>query len=196
MNNEREPKTGQELSREQQETLRREGQERVEQLRENLERRTEAVAEQQRGPEREAISHEARELAASGERSVSDQAPAEKKPDVPIANTKVNRDMIFRREMKHIQSEMSAPSRGFSKVIHNKAVERASEAIGSTVARPNAILAGAICAFLFTLALYVLAKRLGYVLSGFETIGAFALGWVVGLVFDFLRVMISGKRGA
>lgn len=103
-------------------------------------------------------------------------------------------DATYKRTMQQVQSELSAPSRAFSKVIHTKAVEKTSDALETTIARPNAILAGAIMAFVFTLVIYLVAKNYGYRLSGFETIGGFILGWIVGLLFDYFRVMITGKR--
>jgi len=96
--------------------------------------------------------------------------------------------------MKETQAQMSAPARAFSKTIHNPVVERTSEVVGSTVARPNAILAGSLSAFILTLVIYLVAKYYGYPLSGFETIAAFVLGWAIGLLIDYLRVMITGKR--
>jgi len=108
--------------------------------------------------------------------------------------TKKERDASFTKRMSHVQAEMSAPERAFSKFIHSKPVEKTSAVVGSTVARPNAILAGAIVAFLAVLAVYLLARHLGYVLSGFETIAAFIVGWVLGLLYDFFRVMITGKK--
>ena len=96
--------------------------------------------------------------------------------------------------MKEVRSQMSAPSRTFSKVIHNKTVEKVSDGVGATIARPNAILSGAIFAFVLTLGVYLLAKNLGYPLSGFETIAAFILGWMLGIAYDFLKVMITGRK--
>ena len=115
-------------------------------------------------------------------------------PTARRGSIKRERDASYTRTMSQVQSELSGPSRTFSKVIHNKTVESASEVAGATIARPNAILAGAIAAFICTLGLYLVSKRFGYQLSGFETIGAFAVGWVIGLLFDFLRTMITGKR--
>lgn len=103
-------------------------------------------------------------------------------------------DATYKRTMQHVQSELSAPSRVFSKFIHIKAIEKTSDALSTTVARPNAVLAGAIAAFIVTLALYLLAKSYGYRLSGFETIGGFTFGWILGLLFDYFRVMITGKH--
>lgn len=103
-------------------------------------------------------------------------------------------DASYNAKMNEVRTHMSAPSRAFSKVIHNKTVESVSGAVGSTVARPNAILSGAVFAFVLTLGVYVLAKNLGYPLSGFETIGAFILGWILGIAYDFLKVMITGRK--
>lgn len=117
-------------------------------------------------------------------------SPAERRGAAP----KKAREAAYKATMKEVESQLSPASRTFSKIIHNKAVERASEVTGNTIARPNAILYGALFAFLMTLGVYLLAKNLGYPLSGFETIGAFALGWVLGLVFDFLKVMVTGRK--
>lgn len=120
----------------------------------------------------------------------NEQSPAIRRGAI----SKSQKDESYKRTMKHVQSELSPSSRAFSKVIHTKAIEKTSEALGSTVARPNAVLAGAVSAFILTLAVYVMAKTLGYQLSGFETIGAFIVGWVIGIVYDYLRVLITGKK--
>ena len=73
-------------------------------------------------------------------------------------------------------------------------VEKASDTVGTTIARPNAILSGAVFAFIITLLTYTIAKKSGYVLSGFETIGSFILGWIIGIIYDYLRILITGKK--
>ena len=108
--------------------------------------------------------------------------------------SKNEKDAAFNTTMREVQSQMSAPSRTFSKIIHNKAVERTSEAVGNTVARPNAILSGAIFSFVLVLAVYLIARFYGYPLSGSETIAAFALGWVIGLIYDYFRLLVVGKK--
>jgi hypothetical protein len=100
----------------------------------------------------------------------------------------------FKRQMSEVQSQMSPTEKTFSKIIHNKAVEKTSDVVGATIARPNAILAGAVFAFIFTLAVYLIAKNIGYKLSGFETILAFCTGWIVGILYDYLRLIITGKK--
>jgi hypothetical protein len=118
--------------------------------------------------------------------------PTSSKRRGPIS--KKQKEASFKRQMKDIQAVQPPISRAFSKVIHNKVVEKTSDVVGSTVARPNAILAGAVTAFLLTLVIYVTAKIIGYQLSGFETIAAFIIGWVIGIVYDYLRVIITGKK--
>lgn len=151
-------------------------------------RDAEAAAERARTEALEsAVAVEAggKERVGSGERS----APHHRQPV-----NKKQKEASFKRQMKEVQAELPPSSRAFSKVIHNKAVEKTSEVLGSTIARPNAILAGAMAAFFLTLAVYVIAKNIGYQLSGFETIAAFAVGWVIGLLYDYLRILITGKK--
>ena len=173
------------------EALEEAGNERREQLRENLEKA---------GETHENIDearHEALEQATSKEKSADKEeqhlvSPAERRRNGPISNHE--REASFKTTMDEVQNQMSGPSRVFSKVIHNKVIEKASDITASTIARPNAMLSGSIFAFALTLGLYVTARNMGYPLSGFETIGAFALGWIMGIVYDFLKVMVTGRR--
>ncbi len=165
-----------------------------ERIREDVERRAEQSHESL-----DDARHEALEQAKSVERRAErEESPREARNEKQARRerpaSKQEREASFKATMKEVQSQMSGPSRTFSKVIHNKAVERTSDAVGGTIARPNAILFGSLFAFLFTAAIYLVARYNGYPLSGSETIAAFVLGWVVGLIVDFLRVMITGKK--
>lgn len=137
-----------------------------------------------------AISVEAGGAEKAAKKPKEGPAPTKRRGGI----SKKEKDASFKKHMKQVQAEMSAPERTFSKVIHNKAIEKTSEVVGATVARPNAILSGAVVAFILVLAVYLLAKHLGYVLSGFETIGAFIVGWGIGVLYDYLRVMVTGKK--
>ncbi len=177
------PETGKDNAKE----LEKAGHERQEQLREDLERRNEKQVE----TNVEKLGDEAKEKAAEREKPEPKVAAAEKRKTRPPAAA---RKASFNKTMKTVQSQQTAPSRAFSKVIHTPAVEKTSEVVGSTIARPNAILAGSVAAFLMTLGIYLFARYYGYPLSGFETIGAFVLGWIIGLLYDYLRVMITGRK--
>lgn len=160
-----------------------------------LERSRETAGEESPEKSIETARHEALEKATSAEKEKTKQerqaSPAERR-NGPISKTE--RDTSYNATMSEIQTHMSPASRTFSKVIHNKAVEKTSEALGNTIARPNAILAGAVFAFVLTLGVYLVAKNLGYPISGFETIGAFIVGWVLGLTYDFIKTMVTGKK--
>jgi hypothetical protein len=140
--------------------------------------------------------HDAREEAEHEARSIEDYRPSEQegKKETHAFTGEYNRDQSYNQTMKSIERELSGPGRAFSKVIHNKTVEKVSDSVGSTIARPNAILSGSVCAFLLVLVLYLIARYQGFSLTGFETIGAFVLGWIIGILIDFFKAMISGKR--
>ncbi len=135
------------------------------------------------------------EKAVAEKETVKAETSAEKSTaETRPANTKTARKKAYDKIMDQTQKELPPASRAFSKVIHNPVIEKVSEVAGKTIARPNAILSGSILAFIFTLAIYVIAKFNGYPLSGTEAIAAFILGWVVGNLYDFFKTMITGKR--
>lgn len=116
---------------------------------------------------------------------------AEKQPSKP---TKAQKNKQFDRSMRIIREDMSPASRTFSKIIHNPVVEKTSDAIGKTIARPNLIIAGGLGTAILCSAVYLVAKNYGYVLSGFETIATFILGWCIGAVIEFARVGFSNQK--
>ena len=100
----------------------------------------------------------------------------------------------YKHTMKTVRAELSAPERTFSKVIHNPVVERVSDTVGKTVARPDALLSGSVFAGISVLGLYIMARFYGFELRGSETILAFVVGWVFGVVFDMVRGAIKRNR--
>ena len=121
----------------------------------------------------------------------TEKSPAEKRSTLI---TKRHREQSFAKQMDSIRPHLSKREQTISKVIHNKQVEAMSETAASTIARPNALLAGSICAFVLVTVLYFVAKHYGYQLSGFETIGAFGIGWLIGMAYDYIRVLVHGNK--
>jgi sorbitol-specific phosphotransferase system component IIBC len=109
--------------------------------------------------------------------------------------TKAVKEAEYKHTIRTIQRDMKPASRAFSKVIHNQTVEKASNVVGSTVARPDSILAGSLTALILTAIVYAIASHYGYVLSGFETIGAFVIGWLIGVIIDWVRKTLRGNAG-
>lgn len=168
-------------------------QERLEHLKLNKEAAHEGP-ESHAAKEAEALHEAKKEALASPEMSGTEKAESHHNASPKHVAGKKQREKAFRNTMRHIQQEMPPVQRVFSKVIHSPIVEKASDAVGGTIARPNAILSGSICAFVLVLALYINARHMGYALSGFETIGAFLLGWALGVLFDLARVAFRNRR--
>lgn len=108
--------------------------------------------------------------------------------------TREDRDVSYDQTMERVRRELPRSTRTFSKFIHSPVIEKSSEVIGNTFARPNSILAGGISAFVIVLGLYSYARYAGFSLQGSETIAAFLIGWLLGILFDFFRVMLTGKK--
>lgn len=138
---------------------------------------------------KEAVSVERGSAEKKGKEATS--SPAKRRHGVV---SKKERDASYKHHMKQLQSELKPTQRAFSKFIHNPVVEKTSDVVGNTIARPNAVLSGAVVAFVLVLAVYLISKFYGYTLSGFETIGAFIVGWILGILYDFFKVMITGKK--
>lgn len=148
----------------------------------------------ERKHESETVLHEAKKLASereSSDKSAAPATPAERRRG-PISKQQLSHS--FDSQMSHARERMTPSARVFSKFIHSKPIEKTSEVLGSTLARPNALLSGSIVAFASVTVLYFVAKHYGFQLSGFETIGAFVLGWIIGILYDYFSVMIKGKN--
>lgn len=170
----------------------------------------EAVVEKQREAARDALEHaekahkerisenealaEAKQIAHENDTEKQAQRPASPAERRRGALTKTQLSHAYDSQLEHTREHMSPSGKAFSKLIHNRVVESVSDTVGSTIARPNALLSGSIAAFITITLLYFVAKHYGYQLSGFETIGAFAVGWLFGILFDYFSVMIRGRK--
>ena len=88
---------------------------------------------------------------------------------------------------------MGPVSRTFSKVLHTPVIESTSAALSSTIARPKSIIAGSFVSLVVVSILYLVSKHYGYHLSGFETIGAFSVGWGLCLIYEAIRSLFERK---
>ena len=111
----------------------------------------------------------------------------------PVAS-KASLKQSFGKTMTRVRSELSPQERVFSKFIHLPGIEKASDIVASTVARPDAIVSGSVCALIITGGLYITARYFGFSLSGSETMAAFVIGWLIGILFDVTKGAIKHKR--
>ena len=112
----------------------------------------------------------------------------------PTRITRHDQDRAFADTLNQAQSHMHLVSRLWSRCIHYKPLDILSSVIGSTLARPNAILYGSLVALVTTVAVYGVAKYYGYQLSGSEPLIALGFGWLIGTIIDYTALLIRGGK--
>jgi len=115
-------------------------------------------------------------------------------PEPPYSSVQQQRKHTYKDTLSRIRTGLPAPLRPLSKIIHQPAIEKLSDALSATIARPGAILAGSVTAFLFVSGAYFMALYNGFSLSGSETFIAFAAGWIAGIVFDLTLTLFRRNR--
>lgn len=97
----------------------------------------------------------------------------------------------YDRTLSSIRNRLKKPDKTFSKVIHQPVIEKSSEIVGATVARPSGILFGGVFSFVGSLLSYLLAKRLGgelpYSIFALFFVGGFVFGVIVEYAWYFYK---------
>ena len=162
-------------------------------LRKSAEEKSRPEASRRDREETVAALHEKAALEANDE-SASEQ------PEKPLGKrrshllSKHDREQSFKKQMDAVQNELSPAEKTFSKFIHHPAVETVSDWSAASVARPNALLGASIAAFIAVTVVYIVAKYIGFRLSGFEIIAAFIGGWLIGMLYDYFKVLTNGRK--
>jgi hypothetical protein len=94
--------------------------------------------------------------------------------------------MTFARTLTRTRKRLNGTERTLSRIIHNPTVDRVSEVASKTVARPPALLGGAITAFFGSIALLFIVKRFGYEYNYTLFFILFVGGYVIGVVSESL----------
>jgi hypothetical protein len=100
--------------------------------------------------------------------------------------TKLDKESAYWDTLRSVQRHLKPASRQFSKVIHTPVVERTSEIVGATVARPSVTLGATTTALFVGAFLYISARAYGFTLSGSEILLSLIVGGVLGLVVEFV----------
>lgn len=111
----------------------------------------------------------------------------------PVIINKQLKDMAFSRSMTRTRKKLSRSSRAFSKVIHNSTIDRSSEFVGKTVARPSGMLTGAFLSFVGTSALLWITRHYGYTYNYLVVIILFVGGMLLGLGLEGLYKTLRKK---
>jgi glutamate/tyrosine decarboxylase-like PLP-dependent enzyme len=143
----------------------------------------EATQSHEKGIRTQEALREVHEQAISGKEF---QKPQSEHRQPEPANTKEAKVRSFNTTMHHVRNNLSRPERTFSKFIHKPLVEKTSEVVGATIARPSGMAGATIAAFIGLLSVYGVARFAGFELSGSEIPLLLAIGFVAGLLFEWL----------
>lgn len=164
---------------------------------EETEPRREAAPEhqprhEQKLPSVEKLAHHAKQEAVVAKELVSHEKGHT--PQSELYVTQELKQQTWNRGITRIRKQLSAPSRAFSKVIHQPVVDSVSRVSEKTVARPSGLLTGAICAFIGSSAFLWIARHYGFTYNYFLFILFFAGGFVVGLVIEALMSLLRKSK--
>jgi hypothetical protein len=136
---------------------------------------------------REVISHH--ELAP-------EPAPAAEAPPAATSPFAARLDILanYTQTMQSLQKHLSPVSRTFSQVIHYTAVEKASEALETTVMRPSVIAGALWSAAIVGLGFYLVARHFGYAMSGSEMLVSLLAGGIIGGLLEAGARAARGRR--
>lgn len=107
---------------------------------------------------------------------------------------KKQKQSAFDRTMEQVYTYTAPAQQHMSRFLHLRILERALDLIGSTFARPVPLIAGSMSVVVVVGGMYVIAKQYGYTLSGSEPLFAFGFGWLAGIIVDYTRLLVRGKR--
>jgi hypothetical protein len=159
-----------------------------ERIKDHLERNAESSPSRSHH-ETESIRHEVQEQAISG--AEMHKPASESRHHQPIGYTKKDKAHAFETTMHHARSKMNKSEKVLSKVIHQPTVEKISDIAGATITRPSGIAGATIASFIGLLFIYGIARFAGFSLSGSEMPLLLLIGFVAGLLFEWIYKSIQ-----
>lgn len=101
-------------------------------------------------------------------------------PKLPAFNPRDN----YAETLASMQHKLRPLSRSFSKVIHAPIVEKTSEILEKSIARPSVTVGATWTALVVGAVFYFTARTFGYALSGSEMLLSFIAGGIVGVLLE------------
>lgn len=143
-------------------------------------------------PSVEKLAHHAKEEAVVGKDVISHEKGHTPQSDMYV--TKELKSQTWNRGITRIRKQLSAPSRAFSKVIHQPVVDSVSRVSATTVARPSGLLMGGIFAFLGSSIVLWMARHYGFAYNFFMFVILFVLGFCIGLLVEALMLALRKPK--
>lgn len=139
-------------------------------------------------------------------KSVEQQAISGKELNIGDKNTESSQQTFgtskqlkadaYKRALKRIRTGLNVPERTLSRVVHQKAVESASNAAAKTVARPSALLGGGIGAFVGSAVLLYFSRQNGFTYNYTVIFVLFVGGFFAGALVELVVRLLFRKRSS
>lgn len=130
----------------------------------------------------------------AAETEPADRAETTRPDAAPTRITNQDKTRAYQQTLRLIQRGLPTLSRGFSRIIHQPAIERLSELGEKTIARPSGLLGGGLAATVGLAIMLFYARRNGFALSGSELALFLVIGWGLGLLAEFTGKKLSRRR--
>lgn len=88
----------------------------------------------------------------------------------------------LKQTLRKVRKDLKPYQRPFSRIVHNKTVEKISETSAKTVARPSGLLIGGLSAFMMSLIVLAFCKYYGYEYNYLIGLLSFPVGFFIGIV--------------
>ncbi len=139
------------------------------------------------------LEQEAKQHAAEAKQHPleTEKQPEDNSSTLGVAQT--IKDKAYQKELTNIQKHLSKPSRTFSKIAHNKTVEKISEVGAKTIVRPSGMLGGSILAFVGSSIFLWMAKHYGFRYNFSVMLLLFIGGFLLGALIEMTLWLLRSK---
>ena len=104
------------------------------------------------------------------------------------------RSDTYSHSLRKIRTQLKAPDRTFSRIVHSRVLETVSNASAKTIARPSAFLGASFGALVGSAVLLYMSKQYGFTYNYSVLIVLFAGGFVLGLIGELLLRLIFRRK--
>lgn len=164
----------------------------------NLERLREAAKQAEKDPLQkhiESLQDAAESKAVSGkEVNVGDKNTEQAAGQFGVA--KELKADAYKKTLGRVRSQLSAPDRVLSKIIHQPTIEAASNVAAKTVARPSSFLGGSLGALIGSAVLVYLSRHNGFEYNYLAFFILFGGGYVAGALVELVYKLLFRRKSA